>query len=679
MPDGSFVETDDTNAGRSFVETESERIYSCPLGIFNLGTDSAYVSKSGAPNSAATANNGNALVCNPDDCTDSLHFAGSDDACQSLVTDKECTQRCLHGWSSNSNGFRDGEGPADTDTTRRTVAHYTCKSGSLAGDDPLMCEAELCTQRVPVGVGFDTACADLRTEGTCTQKCAHGFTDNNGGNGQVYDCNKGVFHGVLLTCEAQSCAHLVAKTEHHDSGCEGLVSGGNCTARCMAGYGTIDGDGQIITSQEHSCMAGELSGNLLVCLPLPCNMTLDLSEAYEGECLSLQTGETCTHRCGDGYSNKPYRWNTNAPRTYPNKTAGPLETSLSCPGGVLTGTPLRCFPQNCTANFTTEDGNLNQYYYDINDCDHLMSGGSCELKCIDGFASNNPQGADFGLVYTCPNGGLTTVNETELTCTAPMKSTGFTTAQTVGTSLGGVTFLILIILLLICQINQCKRRQDASKVSAQLSGIGTEGEEEDDLQFDSSIILDAIGHGLAGAGAGAGAGANVGAADAIASATSLDESASLGAADLPGTPGAGPGKAPATSPPSRPNSGTSIELPAAKPTTSMVDSSIIVATTPKGNPKKDRTPSRDTPKLPNKIRGSLVNTGLKLAVSLPTSLPSNRESIQRIRTPSSSRFTELEGGNLDEDTPAGNVNAAKSKASVSSLLSQAHDFEDHEI
>lgn len=525
--DGSDTDNIEVPLIAVLEEDESSRIYSCTLGVFNLRTDSAYRPEA-TTNNASTLNNGNALVCRPDSCAATLNFVGSDAACQAFVTDKECTQRCLHGWSSNSNGFRAGEGSAETDATRRTVAHYACEQGIITGDAPLLCEAELCTQTVPVGEGFDTACKELRTNGTCTHRCKHGFVDNNAGNGQVYDCKQGVFHGTLLTCEAESCAHLVANTPYHDSGCSSLVSGGNCTQRCSSGYGDVI-TGQ--TEQDHSCMAGELSGALLVCEPLACNASLDHTEAYVGECLALRTDETCTYACGAGYSNAPFLWNTRASKTYPAETAGPLETTLSCPGGILTGTPLACFPQNCTANFTAEGGSLNEVYFDIHDCNHLMSGGSCELKCIDGWSSNNPNGSDSGQVYICPNGILAAAS-TNLECTPPLASTGFTTAQTVGTSIGALIVVILLVLLILCQVNQWKRQQQSNRVSATLppdaaggggSGVGVstgggggdgngginfddDDDDDDDLIFQSGLVLDSIAASVGGGGGGSGAG-----------------------------------------------------------------------------------------------------------------------------------------------------------------------------
>eukprot|EP00808_Paulinella_micropora_P003614 g41849.t1 len=66
------------------------------------------------------------------------------------------------------------------------------------------CTAAACVG-VPSGEGFGTMCNGLVTGATCTHTCEQGYSDNNGGYGQVYTCPKGQVSGTLLTCNRVTC------------------------------------------------------------------------------------------------------------------------------------------------------------------------------------------------------------------------------------------------------------------------------------------------------------------------------------------------------------------------------------------------------------------------------------------------------------------------------------------
>ena len=60
--------------------------------------------------------------------------------------------------------------------------------------------ADDCSGSPASGSGIGTECDTLVTDGTCTQMCTTGYSDNNGGNGQEYTCVGGTWAGTALVC-----------------------------------------------------------------------------------------------------------------------------------------------------------------------------------------------------------------------------------------------------------------------------------------------------------------------------------------------------------------------------------------------------------------------------------------------------------------------------------------------
>ena len=61
-------------------------------------------------------------------------------------------------------------------------------------------KADACSGSPASGSGIGTECDTLKTDGTCTQMCTTGYSDNNSGNGQDYTCVDGTWAGTALVC-----------------------------------------------------------------------------------------------------------------------------------------------------------------------------------------------------------------------------------------------------------------------------------------------------------------------------------------------------------------------------------------------------------------------------------------------------------------------------------------------
>eukprot|EP00808_Paulinella_micropora_P003617 g41853.t1 len=140
-----------------------------------------------------------------------------------------------------------------------------CRDGSVAACPVLMCEVGHngpppvlscvrgewlftgpgCTpapcRGAPSGKGYGKQCDELTTGGKCTQRCVEGYTDNNGGRGQVYTCSAGELEGIQLVCKAVACtsspdwpAHHVQPVETRE--CDRYQAADCPQLTCEAGY-----------------------------------------------------------------------------------------------------------------------------------------------------------------------------------------------------------------------------------------------------------------------------------------------------------------------------------------------------------------------------------------------------------------------------------------------------------
>ena len=117
------------------------------------------------------------------------------------------------------------------------------------------------------------------TDGSCTQECKTGYSDNNSGNGQVYTCPAGVFTGTLLTCSPNPCNATVPTGPGYNTSCSDLVTDATCTHECTAGYSDNNGG----NGQDYTCPGGVFAGTLLTCTPKACTATVPTGDGFGDE------------------------------------------------------------------------------------------------------------------------------------------------------------------------------------------------------------------------------------------------------------------------------------------------------------------------------------------------------------------------------------------------------------
>ena len=129
---------------------------------------------------------GNGTYCQADMCTGVPSGAGYGSQCDQLVTDGTCTQTCTIGYSNIG-----GSGV------------MLCPDGMLDVNQYIICVADICSDDITSGPGYNTECDTLVTDGSCTQTCAAGYF-NSGGSG-VMNCPS----GILDTQEQIVCTGYV--------------------------------------------------------------------------------------------------------------------------------------------------------------------------------------------------------------------------------------------------------------------------------------------------------------------------------------------------------------------------------------------------------------------------------------------------------------------------------------
>jgi hypothetical protein len=469
--------------------------YECPWGVLNEWSG------------------GDFLTCDADDCTQSINVgAGYRTDCEELVTDTRCVHACLPGYSSATNRT-DSDGTVAAGT-RRTKATYTCPAGLFIGDR-LVCEPDLCTDNVPDGDGFSQACSSLKTDETCFHSCGATYTDNNAGKGQTYSCHGGVFVGTPLTCKPNDCTTHVPSGPGYGEECNALVSGGYCSHRCLRGYADAQGRKEVV----YSCAAGDFEivekvenisylrtstgilitdatfdknsttntitfvekttsvdlSNVLTCVAQPCTTAFSTGIEYDEQCAGLVTDSACTQSCYSGFAPWPTFWGNHSDQSQQHAEEQvlltPTSAELACPAGVLTGVPIKCFPQNCTAMIPTGVG------YD-DGCRQLVSGGSCSHRCTAGFTGNN---LGQPKIYTCLNG---TIAEPLLLCARTADPS--TVGRDIGIGLSSAFIILLIAVLVGLYISKKKLREQNE--SNGVRGMSLSGPQQmasiEDFSFD---------------------------------------------------------------------------------------------------------------------------------------------------------------------------------------------------
>jgi len=176
--------------------------------------------------------------------------------CDNLRTDGSCTRKCSPGYANLADYGHIG-----------VFGYYTCPGGSLRGH--LTCTAVACPGNIPSGPGYGGECANLISDGSCTQTCLPGYVPLGGG---VYTCPGGTLTGHL-TCNAGSCPRAPTSGPGYGGECANLFSDGSCTQTCLPGYVPF-GTG------VYTCPGGTLTGNL-TCIESPCrNVNVPHSIVY---------------------------------------------------------------------------------------------------------------------------------------------------------------------------------------------------------------------------------------------------------------------------------------------------------------------------------------------------------------------------------------------------------------
>ena len=399
------------------LDTDEECTHTCLKGFIDNNGGNGQVYKCSGGVFA-----GSVLICEPDSCTDEVpDEPGMDQGCNSLVTGATCKHMCTQGYTDASGG--QGQ-------------QYTCSGGVFAGTD-LVCVPNDCSASVPVGKMYAVGdCSDLKTDGTCVQKCAHGFIDNNGGNGQEYTCGAGVFKGTLLMCRPAACASAIPSGVGYSTECKDLRTDGNCTQHCTPGYkDNNDGEGQ-----RYTCEKGVfVQANELVCLPEKCSGSIPEGPGFDinHECTSLEADQSCTHTCNKGYEDN----------SGSHGLLG-LGKEYACPAGVR-GAPaslnradttvnLMCNPASCAAKIPATPSytkHCNKYKID---------GPACVQYCQHGHYPVNPRNncplTDDGsrrTHYTCDDSFLKATSE--LVCQAEACNEKVPTGPGFGTECSALT------------------------------------------------------------------------------------------------------------------------------------------------------------------------------------------------------------------------------------------------
>lgn len=311
----------------------------------------------------------------------------------------------------------------------QSSGYYTCPSGHFKGT-PLKCEPNDCSSAVPANVGYSQECDNLKTGEVCTQHCLQGWHDNNGGQGQKYTCDGGVFMGVVLQCFPDACdsqlpfAWMGLAPRSYTTSCNGLVTGESCRLECTQGYSgkvlnaatlaymikvfvdvepaeasasasasaVLSGRPDLAPADyvDLTCPDGVIAGDVLFCEPNDCSAANPKGLGYSADCSGLVTDGSCRHFGNVGYTCNDY---------------GGRGQTYSCPQGFWDGFPLKCTADLCTDSVPTGDG-LGA------ECKGLVTDGSCNHTCWEGWEDLNAP--DNVQVYSCPRA---TFVGTPLNCT----------------------------------------------------------------------------------------------------------------------------------------------------------------------------------------------------------------------------------------------------------------------
>lgn len=238
--------------------------YECPAGVF----------------SCTPTNLESCLYCIADDCSDDVPSGpGLSTNCDGLRVDQQCTQVCTAGYEDNNSG---------------AGQVYSCSGGTFLGMG-LTCTPQSCTSNLPRGVGYGTQCDNLVTDGSCTQRCTAGYSDDNSGAGRAYTCPAGEFTGQGIFCTPNSCTANVPTGAGYGLQCNQLVTDGSCTQTCNTGYSG--------SSQSYACPAGVFEGTPLVCTPNECAPTqLENTNLSAVGSITGTTGQSVSVTCNAGYS-----------------------------------------------------------------------------------------------------------------------------------------------------------------------------------------------------------------------------------------------------------------------------------------------------------------------------------------------------------------------------------------
>lgn len=159
-----------------------------------------------------------------------------------------CKLECNDGYSMNG-----------VTLLNKTCYQYGWSTGSL------VCSAVNCERLLPLPFGY-LNCSGTDFNDTCTYSCAIGYSLT--GN-KTRSCeSSGNWSGKAGNCSLVACPTI---SVNNSNGCQELLYGDTCTARCNPGY-VVTYQSTQLQEFELSCTAsGEWTNSTLMCSPLLCD------------------------------------------------------------------------------------------------------------------------------------------------------------------------------------------------------------------------------------------------------------------------------------------------------------------------------------------------------------------------------------------------------------------------
>ena len=278
-------------------------------------------------------------------------------ACNALKTGGSCTPVCVEGYTA---------------TTAATAFTLACTAAATYADGSgLVCGAAACAggpSNAAVGADY-TACAALKTGGSCTPTCGAGYGVATAPSAFTLLCAAGdgrFADGSGIVCSRNACAGGPATTPPANtdySSCNTSRTGDVCTPGCVAGYAVATAGTFTL-----SCDAGGryALGATAACAAAPCakGPRTPATRVDYAACNTLSTGASCLPVCGAGFI----------------VDVAATAFVLKCDDGwYADSSGLSCKEAACTTVATAAA------HADYSSCVGKTSGMTCEPACVPGY------------------------------------------------------------------------------------------------------------------------------------------------------------------------------------------------------------------------------------------------------------------------------------------------------